>query len=127
MAKHAYAKTYEDIYAHAKSLTAQLEADPDFRAVVARARTFGITVSVTLRHTCAPPEYIPRFIPDADASGKLPARYAMELWVDLNCGDHILAFTDDEGNDVYVGVEDEELLEQVFNKYLEIVENEDEE
>lgn len=35
--------------------------------------------------------------------------------------------TDDEGNDVYVGVEDEELLEQVFNKYLEIVENEDEE
>ena len=100
MAKHAYAKTYEDIYAHAKSLTAQLEADPDFRAVVARARTFGITVSVTLRHTCAPPEYIPRSIPDADASGKLPAGYAMELWVDLNCGDHILAFTDDEGNDV---------------------------
>ncbi len=35
--------------------------------------------------------------------------------------------TDDEGNDVYVGVEDEALLEAVFNKYLEIVENEEEE
>ncbi|MDO4355692.1 MAG: DUF1292 domain-containing protein [Clostridia bacterium] len=35
--------------------------------------------------------------------------------------------TDDEGNDVYVGVDDEDLLEAVFNKYLEIVENEDEE
>lgn len=100
MAKRAYAKTYEDIYAHAKALTAQLEEDPDFRAVVARARTLGITVSVTVRHTFAPPEYIPRFTPDADASGKLPAGYAMELWVDLNCGNHIMAFTDDEGNDV---------------------------
>lgn len=35
--------------------------------------------------------------------------------------------TDAEGNDVYVGIEDEELMETVFNKYLEIVENEDEE
>ena len=99
MAKQTYAKTYEEIYAHAKALTAQLEEDPEFRAVVARARTLGITVSVTPRHTFSP-EYVPHFIPDADASGKLPGGYAMELWVDLNCGDHILAFADDEGNDV---------------------------
>lgn len=35
--------------------------------------------------------------------------------------------TDAEGNDVYVGVEDEALMEAVFNKYLEIVENEEDE
>ena len=34
--------------------------------------------------------------------------------------------TDAEGNDVYVGIEDEALMETVFNKYLEIVENEEE-
>ena len=99
MAKRTYAKTYEEIYAHAKALTARLEEDAEFQAVVARARTLGITVSVTTRHTFSP-EYVPHFIPDADASGKLPGGYAMELWVDLNCGDHILAFSDDEGNDV---------------------------
>lgn len=99
MAKRTYAKTYEEIYAHAKALTVRLEEDAEFQAVVARARTLGITVSVTTRHTFSP-EYVPHFIPDADASGKLPGGYAMELWVDLNCGDHILAFSDDEGNDV---------------------------
>lgn len=35
--------------------------------------------------------------------------------------------TDADGNDVYAGIEDEALMEEVFNKYLEIVENEDEE
>lgn len=99
MAKGNYAKTYEEIYAHAKALTARLEEDTDYQALLARARTLGITVSVTPRHTFSP-EYVPHFIPDADATGKLPAGYAMELWIDLNCGDHILAFTDDEGNDV---------------------------
>lgn len=35
--------------------------------------------------------------------------------------------TDADGNDVYAGIEDEAVMEAVFNKYLEIVENEDEE
>lgn len=99
MAKRPIAKTYEDIYAHAKALVAALEEDAAYRALVARARTLGITVSVTPRHTFSP-EYIPHYIPDADAAGKLPGGYAMELWFDLNCGDHVLAFSDDEGNDV---------------------------
>ena len=34
--------------------------------------------------------------------------------------------TDDEGNDVYATVEDDEILDDVFEKYLEIVEGEDE-
>lgn len=33
---------------------------------------------------------------------------------------------DDDEEDVYVGIEDEELLETIFQKYLEIVEDEDE-
>lgn len=35
--------------------------------------------------------------------------------------------TDAEGNDVYAGIEDEKIMEAVFNKYLEIVESEEEE
>lgn len=33
--------------------------------------------------------------------------------------------TDEEGNDVYAGIEDEATMEAVFNKYLEIVEEEE--
>ena len=39
----------------------------------------------------------------------------------------IMHIEEGEDQDAYIGIEDEELLEDIFQKYLEIVESEDEE
>lgn len=99
MSGRTFAKTYEEVLAHAKSLLASLAEDEEYRAVEARARAMGLSLTATYRHTYTP-DFAARFVPDADADGKLPAGYAMELWIDLNRGDHILAYLDDDGNEI---------------------------
>ena len=99
MSGRAFAKTYEEILTHARSLLERLTEEEEYRAVEARARAMGLSLTATYRHTHTP-DFAARFIPDADAEGKLPAGYAMELWIDLNRGDHIVAYLDDDGNEI---------------------------
>ena len=49
----------------------------------------------------------------------------MDMEQELQEEENILTLTDENGEDVYVSIDDEKLMETLFEKYLAMVESED--
>ena len=97
MSKSSFAKTYEDVQAHIRTLVERLAEDEEYRALEERARAAGYALTVTHRYT-ASQEFAADFVPLSDEEGKLPHGFAAEIWFDINRGDKVLAFCDEDGN-----------------------------